>query len=350
MKIAMLLSGGVDSSVALHLLRQDDKYEITVFYLKIWLEEELSFLGDCPWETDLKYARDVCEMVKVPLEVLPFQTEYQETIVEYTLNELKSGRTPSPDILCNQYIKFGKFFRQIDPQYNKIATGHYAQLIDDGKNIKLKCSPDPVKDQTYFLSSLNQDQLSRAIFPIGHLYKQDVRKLAEELNLPNKTRKDSQGLCFLGKIKYNDFVKFHLGEKPGDIIEKKSGKILGKHKGYWYHTIGQRQGLCLSGGPWYVVNKDIVKNIVYVSHQDNYNAEAVKEFTVSDVHWISGKPQKPMLKMKLRHGPQFLDCEIQELNDNRLNIVIANPDTGVASGQSAIFYDAQICLGRGVIE
>ena len=215
----MLLSGGVDSSVALHLLRREKKHDITAFYLKIWLEEELSFLGDCPWENDLKFAREVCEMAAVQLQILPFQSEYQNAIVQYTLEELKAGRTPSPDIVCNQQIKFGEFRSQIESCYSHIATGHYALIIKDNGMFKLGCSPDPVKDQTYFLSSLDQRQLKQVVFPIGHLCKNEVRDLAQEFNLPNKTRKDSQGLCFLGKIKYNEFVKFHLGECPGDIIE-----------------------------------------------------------------------------------------------------------------------------------
>ncbi len=351
MKIAVLLSGGVDSSVALHLLKRDKKNEITAFYLKIWLEDELAFLGDCPWETDLKFAREVCSNIGAPLEILPFQSQYQNAIVDYTLSELRAGRTPSPDILCNQNIKFGEFYQEIDDAYSKVATGHYAQIDENDGVYMLKCCPDSVKDQTYFLSSLNQNQLSRALFPIGSMLKEDVRSLARELDLPNQDRKDSQGLCFLGKIKYNEFVKFHLGNQIGDIIEIESDRILGNHNGYWYYTIGQRQGLGLSGGPWYVVRKDIENNVIYVSHQENFVDKARNEFYVRNVHWIAGEPKRANLKLKLRHGPEFIDCIIEPDHDHhRFLVKMTKEDSGVASGQSAIFYENNYCLGRGIIE
>ncbi|HIL70710.1 MAG TPA: tRNA-specific 2-thiouridylase, partial [Verrucomicrobia bacterium] len=191
MKIAVLLSGGVDSSVALNLLSNEGRHEITAFYLKIWLEEEMSFMGDCPWEEDLNYARAVCKQASIPLKVLSLQTEYWDRIVKNAVAELKAGRTPSPDILCNQRIKFGSFFEKIDSTYNKVASGHYAQVTEEPTgSYLLKRAPDPVKDQTYFLSALNQSQLSRILFPIGHLKKNDVREMAESMNLPNRSRKD----------------------------------------------------------------------------------------------------------------------------------------------------------------
>lgn len=224
MKIAVLLSGGVDSSVALRLLKEENKHELTAYYLKIWLEDELSFLGDCPWEEDLEYVRAICDELEIPLKIVPLQKEYLDHVVSYVLAELKCGRTPSPDILCNERIKFGAFFDCIDDSYEKVASGHYAQVVQENDLFCLKKAPDKVKDQTYFLSSLRQDQLSRALFPIGHLEKKEVRALAEKFNLATQTRKDSQGICFLGKIKYKDFVKFHLGEKQGDMVEAESNK------------------------------------------------------------------------------------------------------------------------------
>ena len=263
-KVAVLISGGVDSSVALKLLKEQG-YNITAFYLKIWLEDELSFLGSCPWEEDLFYIKQICEKENIPLKIVPFQKEYWDEVVKYTISEIKAGRTPNPDILCNKRIKFGAFLNKFGNDFDKVATGHYAQVEEINGTFHLKRSPDPVKDQTYFLSHLNQDQLKKAIFPIGHLKKSEVRALAEKFDLPNKNRKDSQGICFLGKIKFNDFIKHHLGETVGDIIEFETGKKLGEHNGFWYHTIGQRQGLKLSGGPWYVVAKDPEKNIVFIS-------------------------------------------------------------------------------------
>lgn len=369
MKIAVLLSGGVDSSVALRLIQNSGARDITAFYLKIWLEDELAFLGDCPWEEDLNYARAVCEQAGVPLRVIPMQSEYQERIVSHVVAELKAGRTPSPDILCNQWIKFGLFLDKIEPGYEKIASGHYAQVEERDGQFWLKRSPDSVKDQTYFLSRLNQQQLSRILFPIGHLHKSEVRAEAQRLNLPNRDRRDSQGICFLGKIKYPEFVRFHLGEKTGDIMNIETGRKLAEHKGVWFHTVGQRKGLGMAGGPWYVVKKDLEKNIVYVAHSEHYLDLARQEFTVSDLHWInadrSGVGQAPppvpfgcpaqtnktfQLKTKVRHSPHLEPCHLERLPNGRFKVTLAEKDQGIAPGQSAVFYDGEYCLGSGVIE
>ncbi len=348
MKVAVLLSGGVDSSVALNLIK--DHHDVTAFYLKVWLEDELAFLGDCPWEKDLEVVRAVCKKADVPLKVISLQSEYLENVVAYALNELRSGRTPSPDIFCNQRIKFGEFFKKIDARFDRVASGHYARVEKANGNHLLKRAPDPVKDQTYFLSGLNQAQLSRALFPIGHLKKAEVRALAQEFDLPNKHRKDSQGICFLGKIKYPDFIRFHLGDRPGDIVELESDHILGQHRGFWYYTIGQRQGLGLGGGPWYVVRKDTDQNIVYISHSDYREQRARDEFTVAGLNWISCPPEKRNLQVKLRHGPQTNDCHIETIAGGRLTVKISQKDPGIAPGQFAVFYDGEICLGGGIIE
>ena len=350
MKIAILLSGGVDSSVALRLLKNTGDYEITAFYLKIWLEDELKSLGNCPWEDDLRYVRTICLAAEVPLEIVSLQGEYFEKVIEHAIHELRSGATPSPDILCNQRIKFGEFYKQIGPEYEKVATGHYAQVKQLDTKYSLLRSPDAIKDQTYFLYSLNQRQLARALFPIGHLHKHEVRKLAEDFNLPNKARKDSQGLCFLGKIQYNEFIKFHLGEKKGPIINASTGRQMGEHLGYWFYTIGQRKGLGLSGGPWYVIKKDIDTNTVYVSHWNELPNQTRDHFTVRSVHWICGKPDKNRLLTKIRHGPSLIECEIEPSAGDRLKVKMAMEDPGIATGQSAIFYDDRVCLGGGLIE
>ncbi|MCF7668164.1 MAG: tRNA 2-thiouridine(34) synthase MnmA [Verrucomicrobia bacterium] len=350
MKIAVLLSGGVDSSLALSLLKQEGRHDITAFYIKIWLEDELSYIGNCPWETDMEYARNVCEQTGVPLKIVPLQTEYREIVTQHALNELRAGRTPSPDILCNQHVKFGLFQNKIDPAFEKVASGHYARIEKVQNQFLLKRSPDPVKDQTYFLCYLKQQQLSRTLFPIGRLTKKEVRRLADEMNLPTKDRKDSQGICFLGQIQYPEFVRFHLGEKRGDIIDTETGNILGEHNGYWFYTIGQRQGLGLGGGPWFVVGKDIDKNIVYVSHKELLQESARSTFNVGNLNWISLPPTKTQLQLKVRHGPHLYDCEIQSLDEDKLSVAMSTHDTGIAPGQYAVFYDADICLGGGVIE
>jgi len=350
MKIAILLSGGVDSSVALRLLRQEGGHELRAFYLKVWLEEELSFLGGCPWEEDLRYARAVCAQAGVPLEVVPLQAEYLEKVVERALDELRAGRTPSPDIFCNQRIKFGAFLERVGGEFDRVASGHYAQIEERGGAHYLLRAADPVKDQTYFLSSLSQGQLRRALFPIGHLRKSEVRRLAHRFDLPTKDRKDSQGICFLGKIDYRQFVRARLGERRGPVIDTESGDIIGEHLGVWFHTIGQRHGLGLGGGPWFVVGKNLDNNILYVAHQDQEARRQRRAFTVARPNWICGPPGSPALEVKLRHGPETIPCSIHFSKEDHLQVELECPDPGIAPGQHAVFYAGQVCLGGGVIE
>ncbi|MDA1060553.1 MAG: tRNA 2-thiouridine(34) synthase MnmA [bacterium] len=355
MKIAVLISGGVDSSVALKLLK-DQGHELTAFYIKIWLEDELSFLGSCPWEEDLKFIRGICDKEKIRLEIIPLQKEYFDTVVDYTLTEVKAGRTPNPDIMCNNKIKFDLALEKIDPSFEKIATGHYAQVIEENGKFLLKKAPDKVKDQTYFLSNLSQEQLSRLIFPIGSLDKSQVRELAKKYKLPNKERKDSQGICFLGKLKYIDFIRHYLGDKKGDILNRETGEKVGTHKGYWFYTIGQRKGIGIgglkgsSGEPFYVVEKDLEKNIVYVSN--NYHSADKKrdQLEVGNLNWFSGKsPSKDRLQVKLRHGEKSYNCKINQLSKEKFSLKLDSHDQGIAAGQFAAFYDGEICLGSGVI-
>ena len=349
MNVAVLLSGGVDSSVALALLSRQKGLALKAYYLKIWLEEELAFLGDCPWETDLTYARATCEQLGVPLEIVPLQSEYREQIVEHALAELRRGRTPSPDIFCNQRIKFGAFYQRVADECEQVASGHYACVEEDAGGFRLCRAPDPVKDQTYFLSNLSQTQLAHIRFPIGHLHKHQVRALAAEFDLPTKDRPDSQGICFLGKINYRDFVRFHLGEVQGDIVERASGEKKGEHPGYWFYTIGQRHGLQLGGGPWYVIDKDVANNIVYIAHGSAPARTGRRELIAEQVHWIAGAPEHGMLHVKLRHGPALIPCQVQMLSPDRAHVALSTPDPGIAPGQHAVFYDGEICLGGGVI-
>ncbi len=350
MKIAVLLSGGVDSSVALNILKKEG-HELHAFYLKIWLEDEMSYLGSCPWEEDLEYAQAVCEQLDVPLSVVPFQKEYHEKVVGYTIDAVRKGLTPNPDVLCNSQIKFGAFLEKYGDDFDLVATGHYAFVERDESDelARLKRVPDPIKDQTYFLAMINQKQLQKAIFPIGKLQKSEVRALAEEWNLPTAKRKDSQGICFLGKISFRDFLLHHLGKKKGEIIEKESGEVLGNHDGAYLHTIGQRRGIELSGGPWYVCDKDIVKNVVYVSHGFGGDDHRRDEFEVGGLNWISSKPEKQNLQVKLRHGEKFYDCVIDFVEDDLLKVKLSELDQGITPGQFAVFYDGEYCLGGGVI-
>lgn len=350
MKIAVLTSGGVDSSVALKLL-QDQSHDVTAFYLKIWLEDELSFLGEsCPWDEDLKYLREICSKNKIPLEVVSMQKEYFDTVVSYTIKEVKAGRTPNPDVMCNNNVKFGLFLKKISKSFEKIATGHYAEVFKKSGIYYLKKTPDPIKDQTYFLSNLKQKQLARLIFPLGNLKKEQVRKLAQKYDLPNKDRKDSQGICFLGKFKYNDFIKHYLGTKEGDLIEYETGKKLAKHEGFWYYTIGQRKGIKLSGGPWFVVKKDIKKNIVYISSHYHEADKKRDTFKIGYFNWFSGKiPDVKTLHVKLRHGENSYKCILKKLSKTSAQIKISGNDQGIAPGQFAAFYSGKVCLGSALI-
>lgn len=348
MKIAMLVSGGVDSSVALRILK-DQGHDVTAFYIKIWLQDEISFLGDCPWQDDLSYVTAVCEQAGVPLQVVSLQKEYWERVVSYTIAEVKAGRTPNPDVLCNQQIKFGLFFDHIDASYEKVASGHYARVEKIEDTFHLMRSPDAVKDQTYFLAYLNQKQLSRASFPIGHLTKPQVRELARSYGLVNQDRKDSQGICFLGKIKFSDFIKQFLGEQPGSLVEYETGKILSMHKGYWYYTIGQRQGLGLAGGPWYVVAKNTVTNEVFISRNYYSDDKTRNSFKVNTCNWIiSPESTQQGIQVKLRHGAALHDAEITYGNTECV-VRLVDSDQGIAPGQFAVFYDNDRCLGAGVI-
>lgn len=349
MKIAVLVSGGVDSSVALHLLKQQG-HDLTAFYLKIWLEDELSFLGDCPWEQDLAYVRAVCEQLDVPLRVISLQKEYHDQVVSYTVNEVKHGRTPNPDILCNQRIKFGMFWSKVGQEFDKVATGHYAQVIEKEGKAHLYCAPDEIKDQTYFLSHLSQEQLRKALFPIGHLTKAEVRQLAEQYDLLNKNRKDSQGICFLGKLKFRDFIAHYLGTKRGDLIEYETGIKQGEHDGFWFYTIGQRQGIGLAGGPWYVVAKSSVKNIIYISRHYYAPEKDRDTFVMEGCNWITGeRPQKNALAVKMRHGKHAYACTVNFLPGGTLKVQLNARDQGIAPGQFAVLYDNNECLGGGII-
>lgn len=352
MKIAVLVSGGVDSAVSLRLLHAEGKYQLTAFYLKIWLEDELSFLGECPWEEDLSFVRQICAEVNIPLRIIPLQKEYHDAVVAYTISEALAGRTPNPDVLCNMRIKFGCFMDAIkDECFDKIASGHYATIKEGVDGVMLAAAIDPIKDQTYFLAGLHYDQLSKILFPIGHLYKHEVRQLACQYNLPNKARRDSQGICFLGKIKFKEFIKVHLGVKLGSFVEFETGTEVGIHEGYWFYTIGQRQGIGLSGGPWYVVAKDIAANKVYIS-RNYHQIELFRDsFYLKSIYWMPYfNPQTNMnLRVKIRHGAASYYSKVI-YSDGVTKVYIGEPDQGIAAGQFAVFYDQDICVGAGFID
>lgn len=347
-KCAVLVSGGVDSSVALRLIQQQG-YTPTAFYLKIWLEDELAHLGECPWQEDLTYVEAVCKQAGVPLEVISLQKEYWDRVVTHTVAEIKEGRTPNPDILCNQRVKFGAFYDKIDSSYEYVVTGHYARLVREGDTVALHTTEDLVKDQTYFLSHLSQEQLKRVLFPLGELTKAEVRELAQEFDLPNKDRKDSQGICFLGKLKFSEFVKHHMGEQEGPLVEIETGKQMGTHNGFWFYTIGQRQGLGLGGGPWYVAAKSPKDNTIFISREYYTEDKKRDTFKVTQCNWIVHEPVGDAVRVKLRHGPAFNSATLERNDDGTYRVQLAERDQGLAEGQYAVFYEGTQCLGGGVI-
>lgn len=348
-KVAVLISGGVDSSVALRLVKEQG-FDVTAFYIKIWLEDELSFLGSCPWQEDLSYVEAVCKQAQVPLEIISLQEEYHKKVIAYALEVIKKGQTPNPDILCNTLIKFGAFYDAVGHKFDKVVTGHYAGLTEKDGIFYLVRTPDELKDQTYFLAQLSQKQLSKIIFPLGNLKKREVRDLAQKYDLANKDRKDSQGLCFLGKIKFRDFIKSHIGSEEGLLKEYETGTVMGKHEGFWFYTVGQRQGIGLSGGPWYVVGKDVLKNEVFIS-KNYYDADKERNsFKIAHPNWFDGTIvcDTPLL-VKVRHGQYLHKAVITDLKDGSYFVTLQERDQGIAAGQFAVFYKDTLCLGSAVI-
>jgi tRNA-specific 2-thiouridylase len=389
-RIAVLLSGGVDSSVVVYeLVRQG--LQPDCFYIKIGADEKEEW--DCSMEEDMEMATAVAHKYGCPLEVVDCHREYWNQVTAYTMDKVRAGLTPNPDVMCNRLIKFGAFHEKRGHDYDLIATGHYAQtevtpltFPQGGKacrdessspkgaegGLKWLCTaPDPVKDQTDFLAQITDWQLQKAIFPIGHYVKDEVRQIAEREHLVSAKRKDSQGICFLGKIDYNEYVRRFLGELPGDVVELETGKKIGTHQGHWFHTIGQRKGLGLGGGPWFVVKKDVAQNILYVSHGYNPETAYKQDFSICDFHSLNGELPPADVTFKIRHTPEFYPARLEPKSygayesyetykphepaaaHSSLGYTVhsAVPIHGVAPGQFCVIYDAQHhrCYGSGEI-
>ena len=347
-KIAVLLSGGVDSSVVLYELVQQGLHP-DCFYIKIGPEQEEEW--DCSSEEDLEMATAVAHRFGCKLEVIDCHKEYWDQVTKYTMDKVKAGFTPNPDVMCNRLIKFGAFHDKKGKDYDLIATGHYAQTeIINGKKW-LVTSPDPVKDQTDFLAQIYDWQLKKAIFPIGHFQKDEVRVIAECEHLIDAKRKDSQGICFLGKINYNDYIRKYLGENIGEVLELQTNKRIGQHKGLWFYTIGQRHGLGFGGGPWFVVKKDVSNNILYVSKGYEPSSAFKSEFGVSDFHFLTEEVDLSNVTFKIRHTPEFHKARMEKINDNEYRLYSECPIHGVAPGQFCVVYDEEHhrCIGSGEI-
>ena len=395
MNVAALVSGGVDSSVVVHLLKEQG---ITpdIFYIRIGMEDEEGYI-DCPAEEDIEITTFIARKYGCRFQEVNLHKEYWDNVVSYTIESVRKGLTPNPDVMCNKLIKFGAFEQRCGKDYDRTATGHYAQteclnvsksdcvntlsvdkLISlygshhinvstyqhntikqsSSQTVFLATAKDPVKDQTDFLSQLSYAQISKLMFPIGGMMKSEVRDIAHAAHLPSADRKDSQGICFLGKINYNDFLRRYLGEREGKIVELETGRILGTHRGYWFHTIGQRKGLLLSGGPWFVVKKDINENVLYVSQGYDPDAQYGNRVDLLDFHYLScdlwseqleaGTPVD--VKFKIRHTPDFAQGHLIR-TEQGVSILSDVRIQGIAPGQYATIYDndAHLVVATGQI-
>lgn len=343
-KVFVGMSGGVDSSVSALLLKQQG-YDVTGVYMKNWSKDLPGM--KCPWAEDLADAKRVAVKLGIDFEVWDFEKEYFERVVEYMLSEFKAGNTPNPDIMCNQEIKFKLFYEKaMERGADFIATGHYARIIDG----KLARAVDEKKDQTYFLYRISEEALSHTIFPIGEMLKPDVKKLAGENGLHNAYKKESMGVCFVGEVGMKDFLKEYIEIEPGEIREVETEKVVGHHEGAVFYTIGQRHGLYISGNtgevntglPYYVVKKDLDKNIVYVSRNLNDENVWVDELKLKDT--IFRNKEIKNIAVRLRHLGELIPATLEN-NTLKFEHKIKRP----AAGQSAVFYEDEICLGGGII-
>lgn len=362
------MSGGVDSSVSAALLKEQG-YNVVGVYMKNWSRDLPGM--KCPWAEDLADAKRVAVRLGIDFRVFDFEKEYKQKVVDYMLAEFERGRTPNPDIMCNQEIKFKLFYETAREQgADLIATGHYAR--NDGK--MLLRAEDENKDQTYFLYRISEESISHTLFPLGEMLKSDVKKLAEKFGLHNAHKKESMGVCFVGEVGIRDFLKEFIVEEPGEIRDAENDNVLGMHEGAIFYTIGQRHGLNVGGGmPYYVVKKDLAKNIVYVSQNLNNENLWVRQLTLRDLILRPTPDVKDFdgrkVFVRLRHRAELVPARLKldkgdhggeaEQKDNM--IATLNFDTEIktpAAGQSAVLYfgekaenpqDAQICIGGGII-
>lgn len=354
-KVVVGMSGGVDSSVSAYLLQQQG-YEVTGLFMKNWEEDDNEEY--CTAAQDLADAQAVCDKLGIPLLTINFAAEYWDNVFEHFLAEYKAGRTPNPDILCNKEIKFKAFLEYAaeDLGADFIATGHYVRRRDINGTSQLLRGIDTNKDQSYFLYTLSAEQISKSLFPIGGLEKPEVRRIADELGLITAKKKDSTGICFIGERKFKDFLGRYLPAQPGDIVTI-DGEIIGRHEGLMYHTLGQRKGLGIGGiktateEPWYVAEKDLINNRLIVV-QGDHPALYSTGFTAQQLHWVDRKTVTAPFRctVKTRYRQQDIACLVTPIGDDKIHVQFDEPVAAVTPGQSAVFYQDEVCLGGGVIE
>ena len=353
LKVFFCLSGGVDSSVTAALLKEQG-YQVTGVYMKNWSKDLPGM--PCPWKQDYQDAKRVAVQLGIPFKMYDFEKEYRQKVVEYMLAEYQAGRTPNPDIMCNQEIKFKLFFdTAIKDGADLVATGHYARVVNSynskSKEIQLLRAKDENKDQTYFLYRVSESALAKTLFPLGDYTKPEVRKLAKKFGLVTANKAESMGICFVGKVGIKDFLVHELGpQKKGDVVDEHS-RTVGQHEGAIFYTIGQRHGLDVGGGlPYYVTGKDMKKNIVYVSTDLNDKSLWDSSVSVKDVHWISARPTNKNIEVRTRHRAKLVKgvLEFGEYSA-KVEIQLKEDVRAITPGQSIVFYQGDVVLGGGII-
>jgi tRNA-uridine 2-sulfurtransferase len=351
-KVLIALSGGIDSAVSAVLLLRAG-YQVEAAFMKNWSSTEGLLKNECPWLDDRREALKVAAHLQIPLHTFDFEKQYQERVMDYFFKEYSACRTPNPDVMCNKEIKFSLLYdKAIQMGFDYLATGHYAQ-IKDGRLVRSK---DEFKDQTYFIYNIKKEQLNNVLFPVGGFEKKEIKLMARKFGLPNADRKESMGLCFVGKVQLDKFLAQKIKSKIGDIVDLE-GKVVGQHRGVAFYTIGQRQGLGIGGSaPYYVMSKDIKTNTLVVSHDPDQKEFQTDSLQITNTNWLISEPKKKFVcQARFRHQQklQTVTVSIAKDSDQQEHTVyevkFKKPQSAVASGQSVVLYKGKVCLGGGVI-
>ena len=355
-RVVIGMSGGVDSSVAALVLKQQG-YDVIGVFMKNW--DDTDEQGNCTADLDYQDVRRVCDQIGIPYYTVNFEQEYWDRVFSYFLDEYARGRTPNPDVMCNKEIKFKAFLaKALELEADYLATGHYAQIgqaVDSEGNMQYELlrGTDRNKDQSYFLYTLGQHQLEKTLFPIGHLTKQEVRQIAKSHNLVTASKKDSTGICFIGEKDFKAFLQNYLPAQPGSMVDIDTGKVMGKHDGLMYYTLGQRKGLGIGGqgDPWFVVDKDLETNILYVGQGHDHQALYSQGLIAVEPSWVAGRPPQAEFsctaKFRYRQTDQAVKVFVE---DNQCRVLFREPQRAITPGQAVVFYQGEVCLGGATID